>query len=226
MNHTHILIAVTCFLSVTGWQQPQIQVWTTGPLHESEVIGKTGELWFGLYSDSLTFELRESRVTITDSQTVGGLYDRFVTTDQAAKPLFLLRGVNGLSNRPVLTVLATPTFIHPAESKSMQFGESTYYSVAAFGQAVDETVDVVITDYTIRLRKGRQSQIIASFKWIGSDKHPTILWVGDLDGDARLDLLMDSSTHYNLITYTLFLSSVAGNGNLVEQVASFTRGGC
>jgi len=226
MKLTHILIAVTCFSSFIGWQHSQVQLWTTGPLHASEVIGKTGEMWFGLFGDSLTLELRESRVTVTDSHTVGGLYDRFVTVDQPGSPLFLLRGLTGLSNRPVLTVLSIPTFIHPGESKGVKFDESMYYSFTAFGEAVDETVDVVINNYAIRLRQGRRSQVIASFDRIGSDKHPVILWAGDLDGDGKLDLLMDTATHYNLIESTLFLSSAAMSGNLVGQVASFKRGGC
>jgi len=226
MNSATILIVAICLSSVIGWQRPEIQIWTTGPLHATEIIGKTGEMWFGLYRDSLSFELRETRVTVTDSQTVGGLYDRFVTVDQPSSPLFLVRRVSGLYNRPIRTVLATRTFVHPAESKSLKFDDSTYYSFTAFGQVVDETVDVVIHDYSIQLRQGRRSQVIASFNRIGSDKHPMILWVGDLDDDGKLDLLMDTATNYNLIEYTLFLSSMATSGNLVKRVASFRRGGC
>ncbi|WP_412062814.1 hypothetical protein [Rubrivirga sp. IMCC45206] len=60
----------------------------------------------------------------------------------------------------------------------------------------------------------------------GDDGHPALLWAGDLDGDGRLDLLVDESNHYNLSAPALFLSSAAGPGQFVRRVARHETVGC
>jgi hypothetical protein len=52
------------------------------------------------------------------------------------------------------------------------------------------------------------------------------LWAGDLDLDGSLDLLLDTSDHENVTEMRLFLSSAAKHGQLVSEVAKFTRVGC
>ncbi len=54
----------------------------------------------------------------------------------------------------------------------------------------------------------------------------SFIWAGDLDRDGRLDLLMDLAYHYNISMPTLFLSSAAGDGGLVAQVAQLRLSGC
>ena len=52
------------------------------------------------------------------------------------------------------------------------------------------------------------------------------MWAGDLDGDGKLDLLLNLSTHYNLDSHRLFLSSMAKKGQLVGEAAVFDAVGC
>ncbi len=56
--------------------------------------------------------------------------------------------------------------------------------------------------------------------------HPAVLWAGDLDGDGRLDLVLDESDHYNVTVTALFLSSEAAPGALVRRVARHETTGC
>ena len=58
------------------------------------------------------------------------------------------------------------------------------------------------------------------------DAHPALLWAGDLDGDGRLDLLLDESWHYNLSAPTLYLSSAASGDAPVGRVARHETTGC
>ncbi|WP_158636362.1 hypothetical protein [Aerolutibacter ruishenii] len=44
--------------------------------------------------------------------------------------------------------------------------------------------------------------------------------------DGRLDLVFDTTDHYNLLRPTLFLSSRAAAGELVGQVAQYQSVGC
>jgi hypothetical protein len=53
-----------------------------------------------------------------------------------------------------------------------------------------------------------------------------LLWAGDLDGDGKLDLLLNLSAHYNVSARRLFLSSAARQGEAVREVAVFETTGC
>ena len=58
------------------------------------------------------------------------------------------------------------------------------------------------------------------------DGHPALLWAGDLDGDGRLDLVLDESDHYNVTETTLYLSSTAAPGALVGRAGRHRTTGC
>ena len=54
-----------------------------------------------------------------------------------------------------------------------------------------------------------------------------LIWAGDLDGDGRVDLVLDDRPHYAISSgYRLFLSRVAPTKALVREVASFTTVSC
>ncbi len=54
----------------------------------------------------------------------------------------------------------------------------------------------------------------------------TLYWAGDLDRDGRLDLVLSADSNANVTTLRLFLSSEAAPGELLREVATFTRSGC
>ena len=57
-------------------------------------------------------------------------------------------------------------------------------------------------------------------------KPPSVFWAGDLDRDGKLDLLIESASHANVSSLTLFLSSPAKENKLLEPVAQFVTQGC
>lgn len=60
----------------------------------------------------------------------------------------------------------------------------------------------------------------------GGAMYPRVIWAGDLDGDGRLDLLLEYDTDSTYVR-SLFVSSVAGKGDHVKLLGSFTRpSGC
>ncbi|MCC7249334.1 MAG: hypothetical protein IT473_11995 [Lysobacter sp.] len=61
---------------------------------------------------------------------------------------------------------------------------------------------------------------------LGHDAAPRVLFAGDLDRDGGLDLIFDTSDHYNLMLPTLFLSSAAGAGQLLRRVSEHRAVGC
>jgi hypothetical protein len=76
------------------------------------------------------------------------------------------------------------------------------------------------------LQSGGTEQI--PYEWPDgfSDQHCELFWAGDLDGDGRLDLVMNLSGHYNVSETTLFLSSTRQQGKLVRKAAVFRIVGC
>lgn len=61
---------------------------------------------------------------------------------------------------------------------------------------------------------------------VGDAASQQLLFAGDLDGDGRLDLIYDTSDHYNVSRPTLFLSSHAIHGALLGEVAHQVATGC
>lgn len=79
-----------------------------------------------------------------------------------------------------------------------------------------------------RLLLESQEVTQAVYEWPSGllDQHCELIWAGDLDGDGKLDLIMALSDHYNVVEYTLFLSSRRSQGNLVQRVTAFVTKGC
>ena len=61
---------------------------------------------------------------------------------------------------------------------------------------------------------------------LGDDASPTLLFAGDLDRDGKLDLILDTTDHYNVRRPTLFLSTQAAPGELLGIAAQFQSVGC
>jgi hypothetical protein len=53
-----------------------------------------------------------------------------------------------------------------------------------------------------------------------------ILFAGDIDGDGKFDLLIDTSRHYNASNPTLYLSKPAEKGKIIKPIGVFTSVGC
>jgi hypothetical protein len=62
-----------------------------------------------------------------------------------------------------------------------------------------------------------------SYPVCGDEGFEEILWVGDLDGDGRLDLLAQFTEKYSLVHYFLYTSGTAGNGEFVALSAEYSR---
>lgn len=53
-----------------------------------------------------------------------------------------------------------------------------------------------------------------------------LLWAGDLDGDGKLDLLLQVPSHEAATIYRLFLSSAAKGDDLLDWIAEQLNAGC
>ena len=201
-----------------------IQIWTAGPMHPDEVLGQTGETWFGLFHSDEGFELLPATITVLDSPTVGGLYQKFVRTNRFTDPVFLIRGLPELREGAVKTVFFG--YFRPTPSNGITLYASSdpmsQCNLHASGKQSTETID----DYKLSFSDLRTTQILATRTPAFTEAFPTLRWAGDLDRDGKLDLLIDMTNHYNIMLPTLFLSSRTAPTELLKEVASHRRGGC
>jgi hypothetical protein len=216
------LILLQGFSQSENSTKEKIQLWAAGPMHENEVVGKTGEKWFALYRTENGFELHATKVTVLDSSD--GLYAKFVKVDRPFETIILLRGIAGLKEGPVKTVFSGHQFVKPSQYISLQLSSDlrSSYQLYAEGKEENETID----DYKIILYSDQQRQTILNRAKMYLEGSPALLWAGDLDRDGKLDLLMDLTDHYNASEPTLFLSSRAAPNELVKRVASHRKIGC
>lgn len=197
---------------------PEVQILQVGEWHGDEVGATSGGDWHCLARTAAGLELRPCTVevaTVFDS-VVQANTGKKVSVPGLDEVVFLLRGAEGLMPGPVLTVF----FGHyPFErGATLPLGgpdDRIWLSAEPAGQGLD-----------VRLEESDVSQVLARDLGHDTDASPSLLWAGDLDRDGRLDLLLDTTDHYNVTERVLFLSRGAAEGALVRRAAVFRTIGC
>lgn len=201
-----------------------------GSFHGDEVKAASGERWLGLVQTGNRFQWRPVRLKVTAVNDP--IIDDPESNSQTGKqvsvsglsPVMLVRGLAGLPQQRLAqaAMAERPVGGLDASEISFEVGASRYRL----------SIPPIIEEYhpdrasEVRLSAGTRSQVL--YRWPNGrpDSAANVVWAGDLDGDGKLDLLMELSDHYNVIESTLFLSSRSGPGELVRQVAVFRRVGC
>lgn len=214
-----------------------------GVFHEGEVTAQTGERWQGLYPTAAGVDVRSLAITVeTVRDGVVDDADGPYTGVRVSTPFSSPVDGYGYSEDAALALVRRPTAPFPAGPVPTVFvgtwpvqsgrlalalGDARYELQIVEGP---ETVwmpqrEVGRPDRVLLLMQDERRQPISAI--VGGDAgSPALLWAGDLDGDGRLDLIMDETTHYNLSAPALFLSSAAEAGHLVRRVARHHSVGC
>jgi hypothetical protein len=210
--------------------------------HGDEVIGKTREVWLGLFQENDKFFLRSTKLKITNVHD--GIADEFkwqktgksVGVSSKSTPIFLLKNADYLEKGEIATFQKglkyrdIPEDSEVSSDKLMtrlNVGFSQNYEVKGVKyeleviEAVDQQLKRV---FAVVLSGDGKGQIVHTS--YDSDDLGTLYWVGDLDKDGKPDFYMDLYVHYNVGNQTLFLSSKAGENELIRQVAVFWTTGC
>ncbi|WP_412067312.1 FG-GAP repeat domain-containing protein [Rubrivirga sp. IMCC43871] len=214
-----------------------------GIFHDGEVSARSGERWQGLYPTADGVEIRSFALTIDTAQDpvldddAGPFTGVRVTTPFSTFWIdedFPADSALALVRRPGASFADGPV---PTAFVGAWPVRSGHLSLALGDQRVSLLIvegpeaiwmpqrQRVRPDRVLLVDDGETRQPISAIIG-GDDGHPALLWAGDLDGDGRLDLLVDESNHYNLGAPALFLSSAAGPGQLVRRVARHEAVGC
>jgi hypothetical protein len=225
MNH---LAAILVGLLAAG-SQPLIALLETGEFHGDEVDAKSGEQWLGLYRTQQGYVLRNSiirveavhDVVVDDNENVRT--GKKVTVRGPVEPVFLVRGPSGLRSGRV-TVVQEETYLNLNTDLALPLHGQMYH-LKVVSKLTASPHGGLPPDAQLVMTTAAGQQILYALEGQAEEASFLLRWSGDLDGDGRLDLYL-SVGNYNLEEHRLFLSSHAGKGQLVKQVAAFVTTGC
>lgn len=219
-----------------------IQILTAGLHHGDEVTAESGPDWWGIFPEGDGFTLQQAPVTITIEHDAivdeeGQATGKLVKVPQEAVPVLLVRGVKGLKEGRLAPLYHQPrnTYLFPSETLWLLIKDGEHklaLSLVALGNTEENgiTPEPFVSTYTLKLYAGSHpvtsSQVLYTAEKVYEEARPTVVWAGDIDRDGRVDLLLDTTYHYNVSRLVLYLSSAAKEGELVGKVAEWKTTGC
>ncbi len=241
LNQLVILSSIIILIITTSLSKSEdienYKILFTGKYLNSITNAESGEKWLGLFPEEDNYILKQIEIII-DNHIDSISNKRYtiklqkISTEDSTKPILLISGENNLSPG----IVKGAAFEHqrrlaPAEITYIQLNATQRGWLAVFGNAVDKENrfpgDILIEDYEIKYfdRLTNKSQSLVKYNRVTLESLPHLVWAGDLDGDNKLDLLMDLSRNYGAL-YTLFLSSLAIDGDFFGKAAEIQIPGC
>lgn len=213
-----------------------------GQFHADEPIARDGESWLALRIDgneallvATTLGVRAVHDEVLDE--AGARTGLEVSSQNDDKVIAYLRGSN-----------LKPGTIEPAAVASMDQDiaglpyELTFrgqlHRLSSHCEQQPRGVQAQQPQFDCRivLHAGGMSQVLytlagyrehqATTMSLGDDASPALVFAGDLDHDGKLDLIFNTTDHYNVSRPTLFLSSQSKPGELLHEVARYESVGC
>jgi len=240
MTRTVVLLVSACLLVplASGADDLPGRMVMVGDWHGDEVSARDGETWVALEpaaDDRWRLQERVLRVeAVVDDivDTPPARTGKRVATADDANPLVLLRNLPQLKPGPVAVARQLRTDVTAQTPAELDF-EGGRYRVGF--RCPEALAGERFIDCGLVLEGNGQAQVLARYKLYRAaegdattvgDAVPNLLWAGDLDGDGRLDLLIDLTDHYNVRAPTLLLSGAAKDDPMVRAVAVFRTTGC
>jgi hypothetical protein len=198
-----------------------------GQFHGDEVLASDSALnYIGLFKSATEYYFLPAKIQIShvkdeildeDDEITGIEVSTETSTDTS---IFFIANMNQLAGHRFSSANLSKTQILPGDSLEIYLGEKRYLLYAT-GEKDGENY----RNYKLFMRAGSVDELLADIASF-DDAMVNILLAGDMDGDNELDILLDTSYHYNLMSPTLYLSKPASAGHLLKPVARFNSVGC
>lgn len=214
------------------------KILTTGVFHEDEVWTGADKLkWFGLFYNQSNVYLAETKITALKVHDEISDYFEDDKTGWEIKTMnqdtayMLIAGLDFLKNRKIEPFNLPKHQLIPGDS--LQFNYlGVEYCIYAAGNKRKHDEDGVwyeIWNYRLYLaakinNQWKKDLLVACPSF--DDAMIDLIFAGDIDGDGLLDLIIDTSNHYNGTTPTLFLTKPAEKGHLIKVVGEHDSVGC
>ncbi|MEM9821507.1 MAG: SH3 domain-containing protein [Bacteroidota bacterium] len=162
-------------------------------------------------------------------------YD-YAQLQEGDQPEFLISGLDSGNVENIKGQSFKDKFLYPGESVSLTLG-AAHFHIYAKGRILENTEGedinpiAMIKNYELHVRRTthdgeREDQIIYKMDipgWYADGYEGGIFlhWIGDIDADGELDLLLSNSATYTCKEIVFFLSSKAEPGHFFKQVAKY-----
>lgn len=159
--------------------------------------------------------------------------DPFCGIASPESPIFLFKGIESSASDQIVGQQFDSKFLFPGESVYFETDQAAYY-IYAKGSIVSNDDEnnpnpfSMIRNYQIRVRKVSDESTkdvvlyqmdIPSWYGHGYEGGVQVQWIGDLDGDGELDMLLTTSSESHCSEVIFMLSSKAERGHLMRQVS-------
>lgn len=206
------------------------KVLTTGTFHNDEVNPDDNQTqWFGLFSSRDKYYLKQTLINITnvydpildqDDEATGWE----VTTEHTDTCLILIEQLPFLTDRNIENILLQKNEIYPQDTIKFEYCGRKYYIYATGLNKEGNILNYKLYLITTIDNKAYKTLLVSMPFFDG--KMINIIFAGDIDGDNILDLLIDTSNHYNGERLTVYLSKPATNQQLITPIGMHLSVGC
>jgi hypothetical protein len=214
------------------------KVLAAGIFHGDEVWEHANkENWFGLFKGTTGFYIAETKLKTKR------VHDPIVDEKESDKTgwevrtlnhdtvLILIEKLEYLAPRNVQPAALTKEHVFPGDTLRIHYLGVDYKIYATGGKKEDPDNPGWLEVWNYKLFLAAtidgipcKSLLVAQPNF--DDKMITLLFAGDMDGDGIMDLLIDTSRHYNSTIPTLYLSKPSGKGEVVKPIGGHTSVGC
>jgi hypothetical protein len=228
----------------SGFLEPENDIQVLCPFdwvsETNEPAFKKELTYFGIYEDKQFREQSIAKIyngkdTTYEHGAIGMV--RGIKVEKGNVPNFIVSGIELKDNQIVKGVHLNSKMLYPGES--IRFGESYIYALGE-PELNEETYlqpfksignyKLIIREKLPNSEKFREEVLFDTGlpAWGGGQYEggAYIRWIGDIDGDNRLDVLLTFATHFACYNVILFLSTKAIGKRLVGEAASYGVCGC
>lgn len=213
-----------------------------GQFHGDEPVARDGESWLALHFDGKAASLVATTLTVRAVHDevldeAGARTGLEISSRDDDKVLAYLRGDGLKPGTIVPAVLASRDPDIAGLPYEVNFRGQLHRLASQCDESQrDDLARQLQFDCRIELRTGGRAQVLsrlagyrelqAATMSLGDDASPALIFAGDLDRDGKLDLIFNTTDHYNVSRPTLFLSSQSKPGELLHEVARYESVGC
>lgn len=213
------------------------KVLIVGTFHSDEVWnGADKEKWFGLFRGKTGFYLAETklkteRINDVVLDDVGQNTGWKVQTANKDTSIILIERLSFFERHTVKRAVLPKNRIFPGDTVRTNYLGVDYslYATGGKKKLINDPEGFELWNYKLYITatiKGQIHRSLLAAQPNFDDNMISLIFAGDIDGDGILDLVIDTSRHYNATSPTVYLSRPAEKGEIVKPVGGHTSVGC
>lgn len=216
----------------------ETKVLTNGTFHGDEVWNNADKLnWFGLFKGMTGFYIAETKLItkrVNDPILDANENDKTgweVHTLNKDTSIILIESSNFLKPHNVQQAILSKEQLFPGDTLQINYLGIDYkiYATGGKKKVQDSPEYFNVWNYKLYLTatiKGQQNTCLLVAQPNFDDQMIKLIFAGDIDGDGILDLIIDTSRHYDATSPTIYLSKPANNREVLKPVGRHTSVGC